>query len=177
MVAYPFNSIYFSEIPLTLTKHWFIDINGLIPAMSIEMYQWNNDFYLGFLWKTNEIEKQRAWQHETFHTHSLSLGLCVNPQKSHLRSLQMCLYEFISLNKWATSGALIIAGPRHGTKQETGAPYAFKSWSEELRREHTLFIEHKIHITSTRESYFLWHSTIRQPENHAVVCHLGRAPS
>ena len=39
------------------------------------------------------------------------------------------------------------------------------SKTEELNGEYTLFIEHKIHITSTRESHFLWQSKVRQLKN------------
>lgn len=148
--------------------------------MGIEMYQWNYDSYLEFVWKISEFEKQRRWQHEIFfYMHSLWLGLCVNPQKSHLRSLKRCLYEF-KLFPWTNEQLQELYNHCWSSSwYETGnwSTLCLQNWSEELHREHTLFIEHKIHITSTRESYFLWHSKIRQPEKHAVVCHLGRAPS
>lgn len=156
-----------------------MDINWLKYAISRDMHQWNHDSNLGFLWKKERFWEQRAWWHQSFlytifcsldsvlifknHTSGVSKGVCTNLS-----------YFLDQMSNFGNS--VIIAGPHHGTKQETGAHYTIKSWSEELHRELSLFIGHKIHITSTRESYFLWHSNIRQPKNHAVVCHLGRAP-
>lgn len=137
-------------------------------------------YFWGLCEKLMNLES-RDWQLCTFfYTHSLWLRLCGNPQKSHLRSLQRCLYEF-KLFSWTNYQLQELYN--HGWSLwwlGTG------NWStlclEKLKwrvthREHALFIEHKIHIASTREGYFLWHSKIRQPEKHAAVCHLGRAPN
>lgn len=87
--------------------------------------------------------------------------------KNHTSKVWKWICTFLKLMSNFRS-FIIIGGPCHVMKQETEVPYTFKSWSEELHREHALFIAHKIHIISTRESYFPWHSKIRQPEKHTV---------
>jgi len=144
--------------------------NALVKVWLISGFHMKN-YWIG------EAESLTAWD-LNLHIFTVAWTLCfsseITPQKFEKVFIWICTFLKLMSN---FRSFIIIGGPCHVMKQEIEVPYAFKSWSEELHREHALFIAHKIHITSTRESYFPWHSKIRQPEKHTVVCHLGRASS